>query len=79
MEIHRQKDGTRRPTTRTHTIITEAAIVFDSRFLYEAIVQHVTYITVFVELEEMYTVEEAIRALTNRKAIEGPMVSRPSS
>ena len=38
-------DGTRRPTTRTHTIITRAVIVFFPGFFYEAIVQHVIYAT----------------------------------
>ena len=40
------KEG-RRPTTRTHTIIARAAIVFFSVFFYEAVVQHVTYVTDF--------------------------------
>ena len=41
------EDGTRRPTTRTHTIIMRAAIVFFPVFFYEAVVQHVTYVTDF--------------------------------
>ena len=42
-----QEDGTRRPTTSTHTIITRAAVDFFSVFFYEAVVQHVTYVTDF--------------------------------
>ena len=42
-----QEDDTQRPMTRTHTIITRAAIVFFSVFFNEAVVQHVTYVTDF--------------------------------
>ena len=48
-----QEDGTRRPTTRTHTI-TRAAIVFFSGFFYEAVVQHVTYVTDFCRVCRLF-------------------------
>ena len=44
--IVQQEDGTRKPTIRTHTIITRAVIVF-FQFFYEAVDQHVTYVTDF--------------------------------
>ena len=44
-----QENGTRRPTTGTHTIIIRAAIAFSlSSFFYEAVVQQqVAYVTDF--------------------------------
>ena len=51
-----QEDGTRRPTTRTHTTIMRAAIVLFSGIYYEAVVQHITHVTDFVEfVKELYT------------------------
>ena len=43
-----QEDGTRRPTTGTHIIIMRAAIVFFLKaYFFEAVVQHVTYVSDF--------------------------------
>ena len=50
-----QEGGTRRPTTRKHTIITRAAIAFFSGFFYEAMVQHVTYVTDFCRVRVVYS------------------------
>ena len=49
-----QGDGTRRPTTRTRTIITESSDRLFSRFFHEAVVQHVSYVLIFVELVALY-------------------------
>ena len=61
-----QKDGTRRPTTRTHTIITRAAIVA-SVFFYQLLTS-----LVFVELVELYTLHgERPPAIFNFQARHG--------
>ena len=41
------------PPTRPHTIITRAAIVFFQFFFYEAVVQHVTYVTDFCRVDRV--------------------------
>ena len=52
MENHSRRIALAGPRP-THTIITRAAIAFF--FFYEAVVQHVSYVTDFVELVELYT------------------------